>query len=1049
MPPCLEDNAVLELLDGTAKPADIISAEQHLDGCRDCRQLVATLASRAMPDSAAAPDDVDEDARELAWQATSGAELVRPGSRIGRYTILEPIGSGASSVVYAAFDPKLDRRIALKLLRVLTVTDASGSATTTAQRARARLLREAKALARVNHPNVVSVHDANVHGDFVYVAMEYVEGQSLRQWLETTTASLNDKAMLLVQAARGLAAAHEVGLVHRDFKPANVMVGDDELVRVTDFGLARMGDDSPEPSTQIRQTNPTSIFTETGAQVGTPAYMAPEVRHGGTATAQSDQYSFAVTLFETLTGARPSEPERSVESSALAKRFKRVIARALSDDPSDRFESMGVLVRALERPSSKRPRRRYGLVAGGVIALAAAAAAVFIATSKRGIDCDGEPAMWQTVWNRDRAELLKREHAGDKRNHVETTLAKIISTLSTRGDHWVGARRSVCSSTHDSGNQSEALLDIRMSCLATNLRDTDAAVAVLLDNANPESLDGALSVLGRLADPTDCENTSSRVKPLPNQPELREAIEAVRDRISQARALHGANQLDKAKEATEGLLDAARQTSRDEIVADALTMEATMSAAHGNHKRAEELLIEAATRAAHAGDDELLASVHILLIGVVGVSQRRLEEGLVWAKAAETDMAALEATNHALVADRLRELGDAYLFAGKFDRGIDLVEQALEAETKARTREHIEVAGHLSRLGAAERQRGKYDAAAERLNEALTILERVVGADHPEMARPTANLSGVKRLLGDYEESAVLGERALALLESAYGKEHPDVATALALLGHTKLRLERFDEGREDYRRAMKIRAKHGDDPDDRARLLGYLANADILEGKHADAVALYRQVLKSRLTKLKPDHPSIGSIRFNLATALVGAGRIDEGHSELVLAQQITQKAFGPDNWKAVQPLTSLGEIERRRGRCDKAIPHYRRVIGVYEKTFGKDNPRLIPAVVALGICLAEGKKHREAVELFERGIKLRLSKRPEGSALVVFRVHLAVSLFALGEKQRAKDAADLAIEGLEGRAAGEPILGITSPMPEAEADKVIKRVRALQRQL
>ncbi len=265
---------------------------------------------------------------------------VRPGACLGRYTIRARIGRGGMGEVFTAHDPELNRIVALKMLR----PDVAGESL----KARTRFQREAQAMARLSHPNVVAVYDVGSIGERVYVAMEMVEGPTLQAWLSDRARGWREVLDVFLQAGRGLEAAHAAGLVHRDFKPSNVIVGD--RVRVADFGLARAASDAEAVGTPAGALD--SVVTQTGAVLGTPAYMAPEQSAGGAPSAQSDQYSFAVALHEALTGARPGqvsgEATRSVWNRAPA-RIRRVVQKALSVNPSDRYPTMSDLLRDLSR----------------------------------------------------------------------------------------------------------------------------------------------------------------------------------------------------------------------------------------------------------------------------------------------------------------------------------------------------------------------------------------------------------------------------------------------------------------------------------------------------------------------------------------------------------------------------------------------------------------------------------------------------------------------------------------------------------------------------
>ncbi|MCW5808271.1 MAG: serine/threonine protein kinase, partial [Deltaproteobacteria bacterium] len=241
--------------------------------------------------------------------ASPGAELL-PGTRVGRFEVLDERGRGAMGVVYAAHDPQLDRRVALKL-----VDDARGD-----DRARLALLREAKALARVTHPNVLTIYDLGTYEASVFLATELVEGESLAAWSARAHGWRTTVAVFL-DAARGLAAAHAAGVVHRDFKPANVLVGADGRMRVCDFGLARFAEAAAGPR----------------ELVGTPVYMAPEQRRGEVADARSDQYAFCVAWHEALFGHRPDHP--AARKAAVPRWLAAIVTRGLAAAPERRFPS--------------------------------------------------------------------------------------------------------------------------------------------------------------------------------------------------------------------------------------------------------------------------------------------------------------------------------------------------------------------------------------------------------------------------------------------------------------------------------------------------------------------------------------------------------------------------------------------------------------------------------------------------------------------------------------------------------------------------------------
>lgn len=329
-------------------------------------------------------DDVGEGTAPDTVPGTPPADELPPGIVLDRYIILHRIGTGGMGVVYAAHDPDLDRRIAIKLLHPRGPAQDGG---------RERLQREAQAMARLSHPAVVPVFDVGSHGDRLFVAMALVEGQTLGHWLRQNHPGWRDALAIVMHAGRGLAAAHGAGIVHRDFKPDNVLVGRDARVQVTDFGLARLTDD--EVSTDPADAPPRALparLTRPGAIMGTPAYMAPEQHLGRPASARADQFSFCVALYEAIYGQHPFRgDERDDVPSALAvaaevmsgrvrppprgtkvpTRLHRILLRGLAVDPERRWPSVDALLDALEQAATRRGRWPPRVAAAGVIAAAA------------------------------------------------------------------------------------------------------------------------------------------------------------------------------------------------------------------------------------------------------------------------------------------------------------------------------------------------------------------------------------------------------------------------------------------------------------------------------------------------------------------------------------------------------------------------------------------------------------------------------------------------------------------------------------------------------
>jgi serine/threonine protein kinase len=341
---CPSDEIFTRLVAGALTDAEVRALEAHCDGCAACARALAELARAITPDR---------------------------GDGLGeRYRLLEPLAAGAMSVVYTAVDSKLRRKVAIKRLR-----DAGAGAAT--DRRRARFLREAQLLASLSHPNVLTVHDVGERDREIYVVMELVDGWSMSRWIAESAPRPTWPAIVdqYLQAGRGLAAAHQLGVVHRDVKPENILVGRGGRVLIGDFGLAALMGGVGAPSDGA--SGPVSL-TQTGTVLGTPAYMAPELQSGNRGDALSDQFSFCVSLFESLHGRRPFVGQSAAEIAAAARAARlplgadgvpravdRVLAKGLCADPAARFRSMTELLAALGR-ARDRPAPRPALVAVGL-----------------------------------------------------------------------------------------------------------------------------------------------------------------------------------------------------------------------------------------------------------------------------------------------------------------------------------------------------------------------------------------------------------------------------------------------------------------------------------------------------------------------------------------------------------------------------------------------------------------------------------------------------------------------------------------------------------
>jgi tetratricopeptide (TPR) repeat protein/predicted Ser/Thr protein kinase len=572
---CPDDDALAELL--ASPSSDVVRAEllAHLDECETCRTLVADAVSL-------------DNAGDI--------ELGR-GDTVGRYVIERVIGTGAMGVVYAARDPQLARDVALKVLRP-GIAD------------RDALLREARTLARVSHPAVVAIHDASTDDGRLVIAMELVDGVTLRSWLAVRRRTWAELREVFVQAARGLIAAHQTGVIHRDIKPDNILVARDGRVRVTDFGLAR---------------------TATDARViaGTPAYMSPEQAAGRDVDARSDLYSLCVVVFEALFERRPA-PDENIPTTRrdLPAAMRVALAAGLRADRDDRPAGLEQLVRAME------PRRRPAWIA----AAAAAALAVIVtlvARSHAPEPCSDAASAWGDVWHdRDRA-AVRAAFAATKLPSAEAAFANVDARLDAYRRRWIETHHATCLATVH-GEQSAALLDRRMACLATRKKEV-ASVAALLATADRELVDRAGDQVIRVSPPSSCTDPAAgELAPPPPGVAARSQLDQLDAQAATARAQQEAGRSAACLATLAPTIEPARTLGYQPLLARLLYTRARCEAEDA--KVIEDL--DASAAAAIAGhDDETLAWAWIRMIYVEGWVHHDFTKSAHWERYAQALLA--------------------------------------------------------------------------------------------------------------------------------------------------------------------------------------------------------------------------------------------------------------------------------------------------------------------------------------------------------------------------------------------------------------------------
>jgi hypothetical protein len=598
---CPSENVLLEWLAGQLPSAGIADLEAHLDICAGCREVVhqANNEGAIVPPSAKSTRD-----------SPSPLEC---GTAIGRYRVLELLGRGGMGIVYAAYDPELDRQVALKLLHA----DAEGSAQPARDTA-ARLRREAQAMAQLSHPNVVTVFDVGVANGQLFIAMELIDGTNLARRRDEPR-PIGEILKQFIAAGRGLEAAHAAGFVHRDFKPANLLVGRDGRVCVSDFGLARLiGGAAPAPaSSRAAPALPANSLTRTGALVGTPQYMAPEQLRGESADARADQFSFCVALYEALYGERPfsgtsfDELKAHVQAgkvrpaprgSRVPSRLRRALLRGLRVDPNRRFPSMTMLLRAIAPPAPWT--RLFG--AAGLFGIAALAFASYLAVKQQRSVCGDGADHWLRIWD---SRAKARVHAAFRRTgsaSAEAAWRTVERGLDGLADAWVQSYRESCAATRVRGEQSAALYELRQDCLNRAL-DHAAALISLFAQADALLIDRApQAVHVELASCASVTALRQRRGP-PTDPVARAAYETLQRRLAEVNALIDLGRFGEGNQAIGLLVEDAKRLGHPLLMSDAYRFQGLLELQKGTALAAERSFHAAAAAAEQGGDDQRAA----------------------------------------------------------------------------------------------------------------------------------------------------------------------------------------------------------------------------------------------------------------------------------------------------------------------------------------------------------------------------------------------------------------------------------------------------------
>ncbi|WNG56618.1 tetratricopeptide repeat protein [Archangium gephyra] len=1006
---CPDETTLSDFLVGLLPEARRQEVLAHVEGCAACQRALA--AGGDSTPTAGAPEA----------SPPGSPELLARGATLSRYVVQERLGSGAMGVVYAAYDPELDRQVALKLLR------PEGRHV---EELKQRLLREAQALARLSHPHVVAVHDVGVCGDGVFLALELVDGTTLADWLKEPR-PWREVLRVFLDAGRGLAAAHAAGLVHRDFKPANVLVGRDGRARVTDFGLARPATragalpETPTAQPVVPEEDSLGQLTRTGALLGTPAYMAPEQLDGHGVDALSDQFSFCVALYEALHGVRPFDGlslrelgraarEGKVKApgrdSKVPARVRNAVLRGLRPRPEDRFPSMEALLEALVPGPS---RVRTWVAVSAATACLVGVAVGYVVAHRRDVRCSQEVEKLDAAWGPARRDRVRAAFLATNKPYAADAWEKLSSALDAHASLWRSLRTESCVSADD-GTSGPALQT--SACLDTRLWQF-AAVTEVLEKADAQTVQNVPQLVASLEGLAGCRDApASSTRPQPSEL-LRPRVDAARRKLAEARARMEAGRHAEGIEMTSALLKEVDGLDYRPLEAEVLFLLGQLHGHAGKSKEAEDILYRALWAAEAGRDDETVARVWVLLVWIVGDQMARVGEADRLAQHARAVVERLGRERFPAIATDLHlRLGGVRLVQGKLEQADDELTQGLELSRKTYGPDSLRTSYFLSSLGRVRSRQNRPADALALYQQAQELRERLWGSEHPALALNLSNLATELLSLGRPDEAIAAWRRSLSLLEASRPPDHASLGPPLNNLGSALRDRGRLDEARKYLQRAFAIfeRSKGPNHPNTATALsaLGMVAyDSQSLD----EALSYQRQALERVQSALGPDSPRTAAPLMYLGIVQHRMGHHDEARRHLLRALHLWEKENGPESATVNNALRPLARLELSAGAPRKALAYCQRALENDERAQGTETPDVamdLACVAEAHLALGDAARAGPLLER-ARSVIERTPRDPLEEAWVSFLLARA-----LGEQAPAVELARATVLAEEARA-------------------------------
>lgn len=887
-------------------------------------------------------------------------QLDRPA--LDRYRIEHEVGAGGMSVVYAARDVELDRQVALKVMRRDVGSDQDQE----------RLREEARSLAGLNHPNIVPVYDVGYALDGrLYMSMELVRGKNLRAWLDTTPRSVAEIVDVLCAAGRGLAAAHEVGLVHCDFKPSNVLVGEDGRVRVVDFGIARRVFLSETVTAQGFAEDSETGLPRRAKQlvIGTPRYMSPEQARAEPLDAKSDQFSFCLTLYEALYGQLPflGNSNRQRVRNILAGRIRKpprgslvpgrihaIVVRGLAADPSARWRNMDALLRALTKARSGS-RRWVPLAVATTLGCGAAVFALAPASDP----CASTRGEVDAVWSHERRDRLREAFVGSGLPDAAGEHERIERDLTAFAEDWARARARVCEA--DTANN--AVRTAQRRCLQRDLEQFEVLVEVL-STADIATIREAALAAAALPNIALCEAKASANEGAPAH--IRDRVETLDEELSTAPMLLKLHRYRRAEELTSAVLHEAEQLGYLPLLAEAQYRRADVLSGLGRELDAAEMYEKAFHSAETARMDRLAARAAVDLQLVYGYRLARPKLADRWGKQAHAAVERLGEDAGALRAEYIRTEGLVALRRSDLDEARERFEETLAVYDTIELPDPLPKAEALSNLGIACLELGKLDEAQSAFSRALALTEDEVGPYNNRLITIINNLGSLAQARGDHQAAHDYFERVYEAELALYGPVDVRVAMSLNNLGSALSALHRDEEAVKYYERSIRAYESGDHHGVDLARPVGNLAVTYMRKQQYAKAEANLLRAIELIEAESGPMQADLSIHWFNLGSVRMETGDLERAREAMERCNEIDERVLGREHPNVAQNLAAIAAIHIKEGEPARARPLLEEALAIFAE-FEVDPVVVGFSQVELGQLLWEEGERDRARELLD----------------------------------------------------------------------------------